>query len=71
MGAGDDLDERRFARSVFAEKRVHFAAVQSEGDTSQRANSLEGFRDVAQFEEGWFHHQEDGGRGERRLKSSC
>ena len=41
MGAGDDLDQRRFACAIFAEQRVDFAGVRVERHSFQRADGVE------------------------------
>ena len=60
VGAGDDLDERGFARAVLAEQRVDFARLQLERHALQRADGAEGFADVGELEEG-FQEIGDGG----------
>src|SRR5690242_7935823 len=50
--AGDDFDQRRFARAVFADQRVDLAGTQLERDLFQRLHSGEMFRDRGGFEKG-------------------
>ena len=51
MGAGDDLDERRFAGPVFADEGVDFAGAQVEGDALEGLNAGEGFADAGGSQE--------------------
>ena len=51
MSAGDDFDERRFARAVFADQGVNFAGAQFEGDVLERVNAGEGFGNGCELEE--------------------
>ena len=39
LRAGEDLHQRRFARTVFADERVHFAASRASSDTSSSART--------------------------------
>ena len=54
MRAGDDFDERGFARAVFAEQGVDFARLQIERDTLERPDGAEGFGDCRKLQE-LFH----------------
>jgi hypothetical protein len=47
VGAGNDLDERAFARAVFAEEGVDLARLQIEVDAAERTGAAEGFRQLA------------------------
>ncbi len=49
--AAQELDERRFARAVFAAKRMDFAGLQVERDIAEGGDAGEGFGDVARGEE--------------------
>ena len=48
VGAGDDLDERRFAGAVLADEGVDLAGGQVERDALKRLHAAEGFGDVGQ-----------------------
>ena len=50
-GAGHDLDERRFARAVFADERMHFAWAQVERDVFERLHAGERFVNSARLEQ--------------------
>ena len=51
MRASDDLDERGFARAVFAEQRVDFARTKVKGHLLERAHRAEGFCHGRKLEE--------------------
>ena len=51
MRAGDDLDERGFARAVFAEQRVDFARAKVKRHTLERTHRAEGFCHGRKLEE--------------------
>ena len=53
MRAGDDLDQRRLASTVFAEQCVDLTRQQLKRHTLQRAHGTEGFADVRELEEGF------------------
>jgi hypothetical protein len=53
--AVEDVHERRFARAVLAEQRVHLAAVEVEIDVVVRDDAREPLRDSAQLEQGRVH----------------
>ena len=63
MRAGDDLDERGFARAIFAEQRVDFARLQVKIHAAQRAHAAEGFGEGAEFEQGRGRHAGVEGKG--------
>ena len=46
MGAGDHLDQRRFARAVFTDQGVDFAGMEVERDTLQSVHAGEGLADI-------------------------
>ena len=52
MRAGDDLDERRFARAILAKQRMNFPRPQVERYALERAHRAEGFGDGGELEEG-------------------
>ena len=54
--AGDDLDERRFARAILAEQRMHFARPQIERHALERTHRAEGFGDGGELEKRGFHY---------------
>ena len=45
MRAGDDFDERGFARAILAEQRVDFTSLQIKRYAFERAHRAEGFGD--------------------------
>src|SRR6185295_1829308 len=49
--SGDDLHERRFARAVFADQRVTFAAAHFEAHVVKHGDSAERLGDVRHFQE--------------------
>ena len=61
MRAGDDFDERGFARAIFAEQRVDFARLQIERHALQRAHRAEGFGDGGELEERRGHPRNGNG----------
>src|SRR5690606_32419648 len=56
IGAGQYLDERGFARAVFAEQRVNFPTVEREIDMIERGHAQKGFRDRAGFKKRCCSH---------------
>ncbi len=50
LHAGDDLDQRRFARAVLAGEAVHLAGGNVHVDAVECADAAEPFRDIPQFE---------------------
>src|SRR5437667_118239 len=55
VDAGEDLDQRRLARAVVAEKAVHFAGPQSQGHAVQRDHRAEELADVFELEDVFRH----------------
>ena len=53
--AGDNPDERRFARPIFAEQRVNFAASQIKRHAFQRTDCAERFRDSVELKQRCAH----------------
>ena len=53
--AGDDLDQRRLAGAVVAEKRHHFTLADREGDALQRFDGAIVLLDVVENEQGFRH----------------
>ncbi len=51
---GENLDQGRFSRTVFAEKRQNFARTQFQTDAVQRGNTTELFAHILQLEEWGF-----------------
>src|SRR5436189_174074 len=49
---GEDLDQRRFARAVFAHQGMHLAASEVEGGVNQRRHAGIGLGGVGDGEEG-------------------
>jgi len=45
FGPGDDFDERRLARPVFADERMDFAGTEIERHAVERAQTREGLTD--------------------------
>src|SRR5262249_37326127 len=52
--AGDDLDQRRLARTVLAQHGVDLAALAGEVDALERPNACIALRDAGQGEKGAF-----------------
>jgi hypothetical protein len=50
IGAGDDIDQRRFAGAVFAEQDVNFAAPYVEVDAVKRDDAGKPLRNIGEFE---------------------
>ncbi|MNE60525.1 hypothetical protein D3C80_1556740 [compost metagenome] len=50
INAGQDLDQRRFARAVFAEQCVDFTAPERKIDAIERCDPEKGFADDACFQ---------------------
>ncbi len=51
VGAGDDLDERRFAGAVLADESVDLPGAEVERDTAEGLDAGEGLVDVGQLEQ--------------------
>jgi hypothetical protein len=51
VSAGDDFDQSGFAGAVFAKERVNLARLQVERNTTESADSAEGFSDLCELEE--------------------
>ena len=59
MDAGQDLDERRLARSVLTDERMDLSGAKLEIDLAQRLHAAEAARDAAKLDErrgGWRAH---------------
>ncbi len=52
MHAGDDLHQRAFSRTVFADETMDLAGEQREVDPAKRLDTAEGLGDPPQFEDG-------------------
>ncbi|MGC3974981.1 MAG: hypothetical protein QM771_11435 [Nitrospira sp.] len=51
VGAGQDLDQRRFAGAIVAEQRHHFTGEKIDGRVVDGADAAEGDRDVAHVDQ--------------------
>ena len=51
VGAGEDLDQRRFSCAVMAEQADHLAGTQIDGDAVHGLDAAEGDGDVAHLDE--------------------
>ena len=56
MRAGDDLNERAFARAVFAEQGVDLAGLKIEIHAAKRTHATVVFYELAECEEGGKGH---------------
>jgi hypothetical protein len=52
-GAGQQLDQRRFAGPVLAQQRMHFAGMEGEVDAAQRQHAGKALRYASQLDPRW------------------